>query len=181
MHEEIVFAGFGGQGVLFAAHVLAQAAMFEGKHVAWIPSYGPEMRGGTAAATVIISDEEIGSLVVAEPTAAVVMNTPSLVKYAPALKPGGHLFINRTLIEQSTDREDIMSVDVRANEVASELGNDRLANMVLLGAVIAATGAVALEAAVEALRQSLDKGKTHLLADNEAALRRGFGGVSGEA
>lgn len=174
MHEEIIFAGFGGQGVLFAAQLVAYAGMMEGKQVAWVPSYGPEMRGGTASAAVIISDDEIGSLVVGEPTVAVVMNPPSLEKYERTVKPGGLLVINRSLISQSAKRQDINVIEVPANDIAVEMGNDRLANMVVLGAVVAATGVMPLESVIAALKKTLSERRAHLLKDNEAALRRGM-------
>lgn len=174
MHEEIVFAGFGGQGVLFAAQLLAYAGMMQRKQVAWVPSYGPEMRGGTASAAVIISDDEIGSLVVSEPTVAVVMNPPSMERYEPMVKPGGLLIVNRSLISQPLTRTDINVIEVPANDVAVELGNDRLANMVVLGAVLAATGVVPLEMVVAAMKKTLTGGKARFLKDNEAAVRRGM-------
>lgn len=174
MYEEIVFAGFGGQGVLFAAQLLAYAAMMEGKEVAWVPSYGPEMRGGTAAAAVIISDEEIGSLEVTEPTVAVVMNTPSLDKYAPIVKKGGLLVVNRSLVTTPVTRDDITVLDVNANDAAIELGNDQLANMVILGSVIAATRIVTLEMIAAAMKKTLTGGKARFIKQNEAAVRHGM-------
>ncbi|MGQ9677383.1 MAG: 2-oxoacid:acceptor oxidoreductase family protein [Chloroflexota bacterium] len=174
MHEEMVFAGFGGQGVLFAAQLLAYAGMMQGKQVAWVPSYGPEMRGGTASASVIISDDEIGSLVVSQPTVAVVMNPPSLEKYEPMVKPGGLLVVNRSLISQPVTRTDINVLEVPANDVAVELGNDRLANMVVLGAVLAATNVVPLEMVVAAMKKNLTGPKASLIDANEAAIRRGM-------
>lgn len=174
MHEEMVFAGFGGQGVLFAAQLLAYGAMMQGKEVAWIPSYGPEMRGGTASASVIISDDEIGSLVVSQPMVAVVMNPPSLDKYEPMVKPGGLLVVNRSLIGETVKRKDIQALEVPANDVAVEMGNDRLANMVVLGAVIEATNVVRLEAIVAAMKKALTGSKARLIEANEAAIRRGM-------
>ncbi len=174
MHEEIIFAGFGGQGVLFAAQLLAYAGMMQGKEVAWVPSYGPEMRGGTAAAAVIISDDEIGSLEVSQPTVAVVMNPPSLDKYAPMVKKGGLLVVNRSLISTPVTRDDIDVLDVKANDVALEMGSDRLANMVILGSVLAATGVMPIEMIVAAMKKTLTGRKARFIADNEAAVRRGM-------
>ncbi|MCL5959386.1 MAG: 2-oxoacid:acceptor oxidoreductase family protein [Chloroflexi bacterium] len=174
MYQEIVFAGFGGQGVLFAAQVLAYSAMKQGNEVAWVPSYGPEMRGGTASAGVIIADEEIGSLTIAEPNVAAVMNPPSLDKFESAVLPGGTLVVNRSLIDRRVHRTDINLVEVPANDVAGEMGNDRLANVVVLGAVVAAIGVVSVENVVAALEKSLSGKKAHLLPANEAALRRGM-------
>jgi 2-oxoglutarate ferredoxin oxidoreductase subunit gamma len=151
MHHEIIFAGFGGQGVLFAGQILALAATAAGKHVAWVPAYGPEMRGGTANVAVIISDEEIGSLVVSSPTAAVVMNPPSLEKYENTVKEGGILIVNSSMVAEPPKRSGIQIVSVAANDIAAELGNNQLANMVMLGAVIKATTAVTPDQAITAL------------------------------
>ena len=132
------------------------------------------MRGGTAAAAVIISDDEIGSLVVAEPTVAVVMNPPSLDKYEPTVKPSGLLVVNRSLISTPVKRTDISVLEVPANDVAVEMGNDRLANMVILGSVIAATKVMPVEMVVAAMKKTLIGGKARFIKDNEAAIRRGM-------
>ncbi len=175
MLHEIVFAGFGGQGVLFAAQALAYAAMAEGTHVAWVPSYGPEMRGGTAASGVIVSDEEIGSLLITEPTVAVVMNSPSFDKYEDLVVAGGILIVNRSLIDRAPRRSDIVVIDVPASEIAAQMGNDRLANVVILGAVVAATRVVSEDSVMAVLKKTLTGKKAQLLAANEAAFRRGMG------
>jgi 2-oxoglutarate ferredoxin oxidoreductase subunit gamma len=171
--REVVFAGFGGQGVLFAAELLAYAAMMEGREVAWIPSYGPEMRGGTASATVVVSGREIGSLVVSHPGVAVVLNQPSFDKYVMLLAPNGLVIYNRSLITANLVRADERAIAVAASEVAGELGNDHLANMVMLGALLAAVDMVRMDPVVEALRKLLPASKAHLLGANENALRRG--------
>jgi 2-oxoglutarate ferredoxin oxidoreductase subunit gamma len=171
--HEIVIAGFGGQGVLFGGLVLAHAGMTAGRNVAWIPSYGPEMRGGTANCAVIVSDEEIGSPIVSHPSGAIVMNEPSLAKYAPLVKPGGVLIVNGSLIKSRADRPDILEIVVAANEVASELGNDRAANMVALGALVAATAVLPLDVVEAALPETLGPSKERFVASNVAALRRG--------
>lgn len=173
MDEEVIFAGFGGQGVLFAGQLMAYAAMMDGKKVAWVPSYGPEMRGGTAFAAVMISDDDIGSLVTTHPTVAVVMNPPSLDKYEEAVRPGGLLVINRSLIDRPVKRQDITIINVPANEIAIELGNDRLANMVVLGAVVAATGLVPQNKVLAAMKRNLTGSKARFLKGNEAAFHRG--------
>src|SRR5512133_2324038 len=134
MQTEIIIAGFGGQGVLFAGQLLAYAGMDEGKQVTWIPSYGPEMRGGTANCTVIISDDVIGSPLVLHPTAVIAMNRPSLDKYEPMVKPGGVLIINTSMVDRKAVRKDIKVVEVDANAMAEKLGDKRMSNMVLLGA-----------------------------------------------
>ena len=131
MQTEIVIAGFGGQGVLFAGQVLAYAAMDDGKHVTWIPSYGPEMRGGTANCTVVVADEEIGSPIVRHPKAVIAMNQPSLEKYEPLVAENGTLLINSSLIDQSVGRTDLQCLFVPANEIAETIGDKRMATIVM--------------------------------------------------
>ena len=174
MHAEIVISGFGGQGVLFAGQLLAYAGLAEGRHVTWIPSYGPEMRGGTAHCTIIISDEEIGSPLVSKPTAAVVLNTPSLERYAPLIKPGGVLVVDSALITERADRLDIREIDVPAKDIATGLGFPQIANVVLLGALITATGVVALETLDAVLEEHLGERRRDALGANQEALRRGM-------
>jgi 2-oxoglutarate ferredoxin oxidoreductase subunit gamma len=173
MHEEIIFAGFGGQGVLFAGQLLAYTALAEGKHVTWIPSYGPEMRGGTANCTVVISDEPIGSPVSQYPSVAVVFNNPSLEKYENAVKPGGLLIINESLVTFQPSRTHIHILALPATELASELGEVRLANMILFGAMLACRPIVALETTQTVLIEKLGARKAHLHDANIAALKRG--------
>lgn len=179
--HEIIVAGFGGQGVLFAGLVLAHAGMNAGRNVAWIPSYGPEMRGGTANCTVIVSDEEIGSPIVSRPSAVIVMNEPSLAKYAPKVKAGGTLVVNTSLVTSRTERSDIRVIEVPANSLAQELGNDKVANMVILGALLAAEEILPMGAVEEALVETLGPEKAHLVEPNGAALRRGAELVHGIA
>src|SRR5512139_1527246 len=136
MQKEIIFAGFGGQGALFAGQVLAFAAMDSGHDVTWMPSYGPEMRGGTANCTVVIADEEIGSPTVKHPKAAVVMNLPSLDKFEPLVSPGGVLIVNSSLVNRNPSRSDITWAMVPAQEIAETIGPRRLLNMVMLGALL---------------------------------------------
>lgn len=173
MHEEVIISGFGGQGVMFAGQLLTYAGLREGRHVAWVPSYGPEMRGGTAHATVIISDDDIGSLIVARPTVAVVMNVPSFERYAPAVKPGGILAINSSLIAETAERDNITTLLVPASDIALSLGNDRLANVVIVGALLAKKPMVSVESVVASLKKVLPEKRQRLLELNEVALRRG--------
>lgn len=173
MQTEIIISGFGGQGALFAGQLLAYAAMDEGKHVTWIPSYGPEMRGGTAHCTVIISDDEIGSPLVRNPAAVIAMNMPSLDKYESIVAPGGVLVINSSLTTHAATRTDIRAIEVPANAIAEELGSARLANIVLTGAMLAATGTLPLEAVERALEAHLPERHRKLLGANKEALRRG--------
>jgi 2-oxoglutarate ferredoxin oxidoreductase subunit gamma len=173
MHEEIIISGFGGQGALTAGQLLAHAGLEAGKHVTWIPSYGPEMRGGTAHCTVVVSDQPIGSPLVRRPTSVVALNQPSFDKYAPLVKPSGTVVYNDSLVGANSSRDDIRFVAVPANRIAEELGNVRQANMALIGALIAVTGCLPLEMLERALDAHLPQRARKLLASNIEALRRG--------
>ncbi len=173
MQTEVIVAGFGGQGVLFTGQLLSYAAMDEGKEVTWIPSYGPEMRGGTANCTVVIADEEIGSPLVRNPKAVIAMNLPSLDKYEGAVQAGGLLVINGSMVNRSAARKDIRSVVVPANEIAEELGDRKLINMVLLGALLGNLDVLPLEALKKALKEHLPERHQKLLPLNYQALERG--------
>jgi 2-oxoglutarate ferredoxin oxidoreductase subunit gamma len=173
MQHEFLLAGFGGQGVMFAGQLLAYAAMDEGLEVTWIPSYGPEMRGGTAHCFVVISNHPIGSPIVKRPKVGIVFNNPSFAKYEPLVAPGGLLVMNRSLITQSSERRDITCLSVPATAIADELGNLRLANMVLLGAALEAYPAVSLDAARRALAEHLPAHHRDTLPLNYRALERG--------
>ncbi|MGQ9497106.1 MAG: 2-oxoacid:acceptor oxidoreductase family protein [Desulfotomaculales bacterium] len=170
---EILLAGFGGQGILLAGQLIAYAGLRGGKHVAWIPSYGPEMRGGTANCSVTVADEPISCPLVTEPLVLIAMNQPSLEKFEPAVVAGGLVLYNRSLINRTVRRRDIRALDVPANALAEELGNVRVASMVMVGAFIGATGAVSLEAAREALADILPPRRHNLLPVNGEALARG--------
>jgi 2-oxoglutarate ferredoxin oxidoreductase subunit gamma len=174
MQKEIMIAGFGGQGVLFAGQVLAYAAMDLGKEVTWIPSYGPEMRGGTANCTVVIADEEIGSPLVQFPPAAIVLNLPSYDKYEPEMQAGGVLVVNQSMVDRGAKRSDIQTIFVAANEIAEELGDQRLTNMVTVGALLAALPEISIEALENALKAHLPARHQKLLPQNFAALQRGY-------
>ena len=180
MQAEIIFAGFGGQGVLFAGQILAFAGMDSGKQVTWMPSYGPEMRGGTANCTVIIDDEEIGSPLVRNPKGAVVMNLPSLEKYEPAVAKGGVLIINSSLVNRGVVRTDIEGLSIPAQELAEELGNRRLTNIVLLGALLQKLPVLPLEAIEQSLERHLPERHRKLLPANIQALRQGAAFARGE-
>ena len=173
MHNEVTFAGFGGQGVMLAGKILAHAGLDEGHEVVWLPSYGPEMRGGTAYCNVVISDKPIGSPIFAAPAAVVVMNRPSLDKFASRVKPGGLLIINSSLIEATSDRTDIAVVRVPCNEVAAELGSPKAANIVALGAYCGATQAVTIESVRHLVKDTFGA-KPKLLELNYRALERGW-------
>jgi 2-oxoglutarate ferredoxin oxidoreductase subunit gamma len=173
MQTEVILAGFGGQGILFAGQILAYAGMENGQNVTWLPSYGPEMRGGTANVTVIIGDEQIGSPIVPQPQIAIVFNTPSMEKYEMLVKEGGLLVYNSSLIDSLHRRTDITYLPVPANDIAQELGNVTMANMVALGAMVAATSILPLAAVIQALKDHLPASKQALLKKDEQALQRG--------
>lgn len=179
MLDEIIIAGFGGQGVLLMGRLIAQAGMLEGKHVAWMPSYGPEMRGGTANCTVIVSSEEVASPVVPNPITLIAMNQPSLDKFEPMVVKDGIIVVNQSLVSRDISRDDIQVVKVPANDIANELGNLRVANMVALGTYIARSKSVKMETVFEALEQILDKRQEKIIALNKEALKRGEKIVTG--
>ena len=173
MHQEIIISGFGGQGALFAGQLLAYGALEEGRHVTWIPSYGPEMRGGTANCTVIISDEEIGSPLVRHPTAAIVLNPPSFERYEPLIKRDGLLLVNSSLVNIPPHRTDIRRVDVNAVKMATELGASQMANVILVGALVGATGVLKMETLDKVLEDHVSARHRDKLAANKLALRKG--------
>ncbi len=173
MEERVIMAGFGGQGVMAIGQLLTYAGMIENKNVSWLPSYGPEMRGGTANCGVVVSAEAVGSPVVINPTSAIVMNRPSLDKFEPAIVEGGKLFINSSLIDRKSTRDDIEVYYVPANEIANELGNMRVANMVMLGAYVEASKTVSLDSILEGFTKVFGENKAHLLPINKQALEKG--------
>ncbi|HJW21501.1 MAG TPA: 2-oxoacid:acceptor oxidoreductase family protein [Candidatus Limnocylindrales bacterium] len=181
MERSTIIAGFGGQGILFAGTVLARAAMTEGQEVLWIPSYGPEMRGGTASCTVILGDTEIGSPVVDHADAVVALNPPSLARFEPIVAPGGLLVINTSLIEAEPTRADIEVVRVPCTQIAKTAGDDKLVSVVALGALLARRGLVrpvALRAAIEAI---VSKKRPQILEADLAAFEAGFNAAAGVA
>ncbi len=173
MDEQIIVSGFGGQGTLFAGQLLTYTGMEEGYHVTWMPSYGPEMRGGTAHCTVILSDEEIGSPVVLEPTIAVVMNPDSMDKYEPLVKPGGLLVVNSTLIRRKSERTDVQAIYVPANDLAAEVGNVRMANVILLGALLGTRPILPVDGIKRTLDTHLPEARKKIIEPNKRALDRG--------
>lgn len=173
MEERVIIAGFGGQGVMAMGQLLTYSGMIEDKKVSWLPSYGPEMRGGTANCNVIISTDPVGSPVVIEASTAIVLNKPSLDKFESAVVPGGKLFINSSLIDRKSTRDDIDVYYVPANEIANELGNSRIANMVMLGAYLQVANTVEVESIYKAFGKVFGESKAHLLPLNKEALERG--------
>jgi 2-oxoglutarate ferredoxin oxidoreductase subunit gamma len=168
-----IIAGFGGQGVLSMGLNLTQAAMLEGKNVTYLPSYGAEVRGGTANCTVAISDDEIASPVASSPEFVIAMNQPSVVRFQNQIQSGGLFFVNSSLVETEVPRGDISVIHVPAGKIAEELGSPRAANMVMLGAFTKKSSLVSLSSVVEALLNTLGT-KKGLLAINEEALRAGY-------
>ena len=173
MEKQFLIAGFGGQGVLLIGQLIAKAAMREEYEVSWMPSYGPEMRGGEANCAVVVSDEEIGSPLVPEPPVLVAMNKPSLAKFMPKMAPGGILLYNASLIEDVELRDDVTVIPVPCNQIAEELGNQRTANMVMLGAVLGATRFVGADSLKETLREWLGEKRASMLDINWQAIERG--------
>ncbi len=173
LYEDVVLAGFGGQGLMFIGKLLAYSAMKEGRHVTWIPSYGPEMRGGTANCTVVISDEEIGSPVMPHPRAAIVMNNPSLEAFEPRVQSNGWLLLSSSLVNRPVTRNDVRAVAIPANDIASAAGTERAANMVMLGAYVALTGVVTKNSVIEGLKELFGK-KSNLLEANGRAFEEGM-------
>lgn len=173
MDEKIIIAGFGGQGVMAMGQLLTYAGMLEERNVSWLPSYGPEMRGGTANCNVIISTEPVGAPVVSKATTAIVLNKPSLDKFEDMVVPGGKLFINSSLIERKSVRDDLQVYYIPANEIANEIGNIRIANMVMLGAYLEVTNTVSMGSVHQAFGKVFGESKAHMLPINEKALERG--------
>ncbi len=169
-----VISGFGGQGVMLIGQLLSYSAMIEDKNVTWMPSYGPEMRGGTANCSVVIDDIPIGSPVVDKPTEVIAMNIPSLLKFENDIIPNGILVLNTSVIDREPVRKDLKIIKVDANKIADELGNLKTANMVVMGAYIEASGAVSLENVKKALEKKLTGSKADLIDINIQALKKGM-------
>ena len=172
--NQIVIAGFGGQGLLFSGKVLAYAGMMEGRHLSWLPSYGPEMRGGTANCNVILSDREIGSPIVNHPDILMVMNAPSLDKFENDVVPSGKIFIDSSLVTRKVARTDVEAYYIPASAMAREMGAPGLANMVLLGALVKATGCVTDDGLDAGLIKVIPARKADMLEVNRKALKAGM-------
>ena len=174
MLKQFIFAGFGGQGMLLIGKFLAMASMLEGKHVSWLPSYGPEMRGGTANCSVNISDDEVASPIVDQADVVIAMNLPSLDKFEPVVKPGGVLVVNSSIIERKSVRDDIDVVYCDAMKIAEEVGNPKGANVAILGAMMAKVDVCSVDSMVEAIRIELGERKAKFLEGNKKALLAGM-------
>jgi len=171
---EVILAGFGGQGILFAGKVIAYAGMLAGKEVSWLPSYGPEMRGGTANCHVIVSDQPVGSPIINEPKTVIAMNRPSLDKYENAVASGGSIFVDSALIDRKITRADIKGIEIPATQLAMDMDAPKLANIVLLGKVVKETGFVSLETVKEAFSKIVPPSKKDLIDLNIKALELGY-------
>ena len=170
---EILIAGFGGQGILFSGKFLAYKGLVEELQVSWLPSYGPEMRGGTANCCVVISEDEIICPIVLEPTELIAMNLPSLLKFEPTVVKGGTIFVNSSIITEKVSRDDVRAIYVPCLDIANELGNAKVANMVMLGAYIEAMGNLGTDTIKEMLVHMFTGPKAKLVDLNIEALRRG--------
>ena len=170
---QFLFSGFGGQGILFAGKFMAYKGLTEGKQVSWLPSYGPEMRGGTASCSVIVSDEPVGSPIVSKPDVLIAMNLPSLDKFEDAVVPGGIIFMDSTLIERDVRRTDVTVYKVPATRLASENGMPTLANMILLGKILSVLGEDAPEGIEAALKKVISAKRADMMDVNRQALKLG--------
>ncbi len=174
MTEEIIIAGFGGQGVLSMGKILAYSGIMQDQHVSWMPSYGPEMRGGTANVTVILSDEEVCSPILNKFDTAIILNQQSLDKFEPTIKPGGALIYDNNGITRLPSRTDIKIYCVEASAEASRMAAPRTFNMIVLGAFLKVKPIVKLENVIKGLKKSLPSRHHHLMTENEDAIKRGM-------
>lgn len=175
-----IFSGFGGQGVLMMGYILAISAMRDGRHVTYLPSYGAEVRGGTANCTVSISDEDIASPVASSPDYVIAMNKPSVIRYEGQIKPHGTLFINSDLVDMDVERKDIDVLKVPANSLAKKLGSERAMNMIMMGAVAARTGITSVDSLMNGLTEVIKKKDARQMELNRKGLEMGLEYVLGE-
>ncbi|MCC8159966.1 MAG: 2-oxoacid:acceptor oxidoreductase family protein [Oscillospiraceae bacterium] len=171
---EVILAGFGGQGILFTGKLLAYAAMLKGKQLSWLPSYGPEMRGGTANCHVIVADEPIGSPIVTKPNILVAMNKPPLDKFEDSVAENGYIFVDSSLIDRRVERTDVNAVYIDSTRIANEIGNKNLANMVMLGAILKTTEVFSLSEIEETMKKSLPAKRLPLVETNMKAVKEGY-------
>lgn len=181
LEHQVIIAGFGGQGVLSMGQILSYAGLLEGRNVSWLPSYGPEMRGGTANCNVIISEGIIGSPVVTEADIAIIMNLPSLKRFENGVIKDGNILINSSLVNDKTIRKDVNAYEIPASDIANVLGNAKVANMVMLGAYIELAETVTKQSIIQSLEKILGPSKKNLIKINEEALKRGAEAVRSDA
>lgn len=173
MTTQILLSGFGGQGILFTGKILAYKGLYADKNVSWLPSYGPEMRGGTASCSVIVSDEEIGSPIISQPDVLIAMNLPSFEKFEPTVKPGGIIIADSSLIETKSTRTDIDTYYISATTLASEMGKQSLANMIILGKLLKVTDDYNLQEIKSVLSKVIPPKKADMLDINMQAIETG--------
>ncbi len=173
MTTQFLFAGFGGQGILFAGRYLAYKGLMDGKNVSWLPSYGPEMRGGTASCSVILSDTPVGSPIISNPDVLIAMNLPSLDKYEDSVVPGGTIYVDSTLIERKVNRSDVTVHYIPATRLASDNGTPTLANMIIVGKILADRGEIEGESVLEALKKVVSARHADMLDVNLGAMKLG--------
>ena len=174
MTTQILIAGFGGQGVLFAGKFIAYKGLMEEKEVSWLPSYGPEMRGGTANCSIILSDDPVGSPIVSNPDVLIAMNLPSLDKYEKAVVPGGTIIVDSTLISRKVEREDVNAFYIPATKMANDAEISTLANMIMMGKMIKETGIVNFDDVMDTLKKVVSAKRANLLDVNIKALKAGY-------
>lgn len=174
MIQKVIFAGFGGQGVLFAGKTLAYAGMDNDLQISWLPSYGPEMRGGTANCSVIISDDPIGSPVITTPDILIAMNKPSLEKFENAVAPGGLIVLDSFLIDKKVERDDVEVIYIPAKQLAEENGNANLGNMIMLGAALRREGMLSLEAVCKSVEEHTPQARAALAEVNKKMITIGY-------
>ena len=178
----VICAGFGGQGVMSMGQLLTYAGLLEGKEVSWLPSYGPEMRGGTANCAVTVSNEPVGSpLITDDATAAILLNIPAFEKFKDDVIPGGKIIVNSSLIKEKVDRTDVEVYYIPANELAAELGNDKVANMIMLGAYLKVSDTVDIESVLEAFKKVFGPRKEKFVPLNREALQKGMDATCSKA
>ncbi len=174
MSKEILIAGFGGQGILFSGKFLAYEGLIDGKEVSWLPSYGPEMRGGTANCSIILSESAIGSPIVSNPDILIAMNLPSLDKYENETKAGGQIFVDSSLIDRKVERSDVETYYIPATKIASDEGLSGLANMIMIGHMIAKSGIIPEENIEKAMQKVVPAAKQNMFDLNMKAVKLGF-------
>ncbi len=174
MNEKIIMAGFGGQGIMLIGQLITYAGMYEDKEVSWLPSYGPEMRGGTANCSVVVSDKPISSPIITKATSAIIMNNPSLEKFEPQVEVGGDLYINSSLVDLEPTRTDINIFKIPANDIAEKLGNPKGANMVILGAYLGRHPVVDIETIRQVLDKTMTGSKAKFVPINIEAIKEGM-------
>lgn len=178
INEKVIIAGFGGQGVMLMGQLLSYIATNKDINTLWFPSYGPETRGGTANCSVTISEDPVRSPVISTPDSLIIMNKPSLAKFQPKLKKDGNLLINTSLVKDVDVRTDVKVIEVNANDIALEIGNLKVANMVMLGAYLAVSNTFSIDDVIEMMKQKFTGKKADLITINKTALERGFEAAS---